>query len=67
MAIFAVHESGVWDCVSGYVSVFLTYDDAYAAAGELQAMDPEAFYSVETIEESELQEFWFHNVHLELA
>jgi allophanate hydrolase subunit 1 len=67
MAIFAVHESGVWDCVPGYVSVFLTYDDAYAAAGELQAMDPEAFYSVETIEESELQEFWFHNVHLELA
>jgi hypothetical protein len=27
-------------------------------------MDPEAFYSVHTIEEDELQEFWFHNPHL---
>lgn len=66
LQIFAVHAEGD-NPFPGYVSVWREYDDAYAAAGELQAMDPEAFYSVETIEESELQEFWFHNVHLELA
>ena len=47
-----------------YVSVWRDYGDAYAAAGECQAMDPEVCYSVETIEEEELSDFWFHNPHL---
>jgi hypothetical protein len=65
MELFAVHESG--DGFPGYISVWHDYDDAYAAAGEAQAMDPEAFYSVNTITEEELQEFWFHNPHLSIA
>ena len=65
MQLFAVHESGECDCVfPGYISAWSNYDDAYAAAGEAQAMDPEAFYSVHTIEEDEVQQFWFHNPHL---
>jgi hypothetical protein len=68
MQIFAVHESGDCDCVfPGYISAWRNYDDAYAAAREAQAMDPEAFYSVETIGETELSAFWFHNPHLTIA
>jgi hypothetical protein len=68
MQLFAVLESGDCDCVfPGYISVWRNYDDAYAAAGEAQAMDPEAFYSVETIEETEFSDFWFHCPHLTVA
>ncbi len=61
MQIFAVRRSD-----EGYTSVWRTYDDAYAAAGETQAMDPEVCYSVDTIEPEEFESFWFHNPHLDL-
>jgi hypothetical protein len=67
MQVFAVYEDN-GDCpFPGYVSAWRDYSDAYAAAGELQAMDPEATYSVHTIEEEEFSDFWFHNLHLTLA
>jgi hypothetical protein len=62
MQLFAVHCSQ-----EGFISAWRNYDDAYAAACESYAMDPESYYSVETIEEEELQEFWFHNPQLNLA
>jgi hypothetical protein len=63
MQIFAVYK----DNSDRYISAWRNYSDAYAAAGELQAMDPEATYSVHTIEEEEFSDFWFHNLHLTLA
>jgi hypothetical protein len=63
MQIFAVHK----DNSDRYISAWRNYSDAYAAAGELQAMDPEATYSVHTIEEEEFSDFWFHNLHLTLV
>jgi hypothetical protein len=62
MQLFAVHCSQ-----EGFISTWRNYDDAYAAACEAYAMDPESYYSVETIEEEELHEFWFHNPQLDLA
>jgi hypothetical protein len=67
MQLFAVHEDNGDIPFPGYISAWRCYDDAYAAAGEAQAMDPEATYSVHTIEEEEFQDFWFHNLHLTLA
>ena len=61
MQLFAVRRSD-----EDYTSVWRTYDDAYAAAGEAQAMDPGVCYSVDTIEPEEFGDFWFHNPHLDL-
>jgi hypothetical protein len=63
MQIFAVYK----DNSDSYISAWRNYSDAYAAAGEIQAMDPEATYSVHTIEEEEFSDFWFHNLHLTLV
>ena len=62
MQLFAVHSDN-----DGYVSVWREYDDAYAAACESYYMDRESYYSVETIEEEELQQFWFYNPQLTIA
>lgn len=65
LQMFAVHEENGDIPFPGYVSVWKDYSDAEAAAGELQAMDPEAFYCVHTIEEPDFADFWWHNHHLD--
>jgi hypothetical protein len=64
VALYVVHCE---ESPFGAQSVWTEYSDAYAAAGEQQAMDPENYYSVQEVTEEELCDFWWNNPHLEFG